>query len=249
VIHRTIIIVIALLTIAAGADAPTQPATRPAGVDEPTWRRILDIDARAGEINDLVADFEQQKFTAMLKKPLTCSGQVFVRGSRMLWETRKPEPGVLEINDREARIYYPSQKTIEVYAIEEKLGQLAASPLPRLSVLREHFSFKPLPSAEMGEADDATFFAVEMTPTEPALREHVDRVRVLLDATRGLIVRFEMLDADGDRTVIVFSNVRANAGVTDAQLTIAAPADVKVTRPLGALEEAPRGESMRGESK
>jgi outer membrane lipoprotein-sorting protein len=172
----------------------------------------------------------------MLKKPLVSSGQVFVRGSSMLWETRKPEPGTLQINDKEARIYYPAQKTIEVYAVRQKLGQLAASPLPRLSVLLEHFSFKPLPLSEMGENDEARFFAAEMTPTDPELREHVDRVRVLLDATRGLINRLEMTDADGDRTLITFSNVRTNVGVKDEQLAIAAPKDVKVTRPLAGLE-------------
>ena len=83
------------------------------------------------KIADLTADFEQQKFTAMLKKPLISSGAVAVRGSAMLWKTRKPEPSELQIDQKEVRIYYPAQETIEVYQVEQKLGQLAASPLPR----------------------------------------------------------------------------------------------------------------------
>ncbi|MEA2709082.1 MAG: outer rane lipoprotein carrier protein [Phycisphaerales bacterium] len=216
------------------ADAP--PTSRPAGVDSAVWQRMLDIDARAGKIEDLTADFEQQKFTAMLKKPLVSAGVVAVRGAGMLWQTRKPEPSVLQIDPREVRIYYPAQKTIEVYQVQQKLGQLAASPVPRLSVLREHFSFEPIAIAELGEKDDAKFFAVRMTPIDAELREHVEEVRVLLDAQRGLIVRLEMRDADGDRTHISFANVKTNVGLKDEDLRIAAPADVKITRPLAAVE-------------
>jgi outer membrane lipoprotein-sorting protein len=164
---------------------------------------------------------------------------VFVRGSAMLWDTKAPEPNLLQITDREVRIYYPTQKVIEVYRVQEKLGQLAASPVPRLSVLEKHFTFEPIPVADMGESDGEKFFAVRMTPTQPELREHVEQVRVLLDAGRGLIVRLEMRDTDGDRTLVTFSDVKTNVGLTDAQLEITAPADVKITRPLAAVEGKP----------
>jgi outer membrane lipoprotein-sorting protein len=242
---RLAIMLLLLTSLAARAASQT---TRPTGVDEASWRRMLEIDAKAGEVKDLVADFEQQKITAMLRKPLLSSGQVFVRGSAMLWKTRKPEASELQINEKEVRIYYPSQKTIEVYQIRQKLGQLAASPLPRLATLREHFVFKPLPLSEMKESDEGRFFAVEMTPIDPELGEHVETVRVLLDATRGLIVRFEMSDADGERTVITFSNVRTNVGLKDEQLAIDAPADMKVTRPLAGIEGEP-GEAEQDKSK
>jgi outer membrane lipoprotein-sorting protein len=226
----------AVLLIALLADTST---SRPTNVDPALWQRMLEVDQRAAAITDLSADFEQQKFTAMLKRPLVSTGQIFVRGSAMLWDTRKPERNVLQITRREARIYYPAQKTIEVYAVGRNLGQLAASPLPRLSVLQEHFTFEPLPLADMGEKDEANFLALRMTPTQAELREHVEQVRVLLDAKQGLIVRLEMRDPDGDRTMLVFSNVKKNVGLRDEQLTITAPADVKITRPLAALETEP----------
>jgi outer membrane lipoprotein-sorting protein len=236
VIWRAILLIALLL-----AEGP--PTSRPAHVDPALWQRMLEIDQRASAVTDLTADFEQQKFTAMLKKPLLSTGQIFVRGSAMLWDTRKPERNVLQITQREASIYYPAQKTIEVYAVQQKLGQLAASPLPRLSVLQEHFTFEPLALAEMGAKDESKFLALRMTPTQAELREHVEQVRVLLDAQQGLIVRLEMRDPDGDRTLLVFSNMKKNVGLRDEQLTIAAPADVKITRPLAALEAEPTGTS------
>jgi outer membrane lipoprotein-sorting protein len=219
------------------ADDSAAATSRPANVDAAAWQRMLAIDARAGEVSDLAADFEQQKFTAMLKKPLVSSGRVYVRGSTMRWDTRKPDPNELLITDREVRIYFPAQKVVEVYQVQEKLGQLAASPLPRLAVLQKHFSFEPIPVADMGGKDGSEkYFAVRMTPTQPELREHIEQVRVLLDVQRGLIARLEMRDMDGDRTLITFSNAQTNVGLKDEQLKLSAPADVKITRPLAAVE-------------
>ncbi len=234
---RTCFIVLLLLV---AADAP--PASRPDSIDEPTWQRMLEINQKGSQIRDLTANFEQQKITAMLKKPLVSSGRVFVRGSTMLWDTKKPEPNVLQITAREARIYYPAQKTIEVYQIEQKLGELAASPLPRLAALQQNFNFEPLPLSEFGETDNTKYLSLKMTPINPALREHVEQVRVLLDAASGLIVRLEMRDADGDRTLIAFSDARANVDLKDADLEIHAPADAKITRPLAGLEGSSQGE-------
>jgi outer membrane lipoprotein-sorting protein len=239
-------------TGAAPAPAPATtpaPASRPANLDAATWNRMLQIDARAGKIETLIADFRQQKFTSMLKKPLVSSGKVFVRGSSMLWDTQKPEPTTLAITPTEARIYYPAQKVIEVYQVREKLGSLAASPVPRLSVLNQHFSFEPIPLEQFGETDDARFFAVRMTPLDAEMREHVQDVRVLLDARRGLIMRLEMGDPDGDRTVITFLDVQINAPLKDGDLVLHPPPDVKITRPLAGLESnSPASQPPQGSS-
>jgi outer membrane lipoprotein-sorting protein len=231
--------VLILLLLTAPLAASDGPASRPSNVDPQVWQRMLAIDAKAAQIRDLTADFQQQKFTAMLKKPLVSSGRILVRGSSMLWDTTVPERSVLQITDREVRIYYPAQQTIEVYKVEQKLGELAASPVPRLAVLQQHFAFEPIPVTDMGESDSTRFFAIKMIPSDPELREHVEAVRVLLDAGRGLIIRLEMRDPDGDRTLISFSRVKINTGLNDEQLQIHAPADVKVTHPLAAMEGAP----------
>jgi outer membrane lipoprotein-sorting protein len=172
----------------------------------------------------------------MLKKPLVSSGTIYVRGAAMFWDIKEPEPTALQITATEVRLYYPQQKTIEVYQIQQKLAQIAASPLPRLSDLLQHFAFEPLAISDLGATDAAKYLAVKMTPIAPELREHVEQIRVLLDATTGLIDKLEMTDPDGDRTLIKFSNAKLNVGLHDAQLQIQAPTDVKITRPLQAIE-------------
>src|SRR5438067_2441003 len=128
-------------SVAAPASAPTSApaATAPAVANPALAARLADIDARAGKIKDFTARFEQKKFTTLLKKPLVSSGTIRVVGPVVRWDTDKPDPAVLYSDGREFRMYYPRQKSLEVYPIDRRMADLAASPLPRLTSLRDHF--------------------------------------------------------------------------------------------------------------
>src|SRR4051812_4885294 len=86
-----LLLVASVLTtqVASGNDATTKP------IDPGLWKRMVEVDAHGATISDLVAKFEQEKFTALLKKPLLSVGVVRVRGSAMKWETDRPEPTTL----------------------------------------------------------------------------------------------------------------------------------------------------------
>lgn len=220
-------------SIAAAAPAQSQPASAPS-IDPALLAKMNEIDARASRIATLSADFEQKKFTALLRKPLVSSGAVKVKGSIMRWETQRPEQSVMLVTDKEFQIYYPAQKMVEVYSLDQQLGQLAASPLPRLAVLRDRFAFAQIPVAQIGpRKEEGKFLALKLTPIGDELRQHVQEVRVLLDVAAGYIVQAEFADADGDRTVISFDRVQVNAEVGDLELKF--PPGTKVVRPLEGL--------------
>src|SRR5689334_1906118 len=97
----------ALLTCTARADdAPPQ------GIDRMLWKQMLEINARGAGIKDLRADFVQEKFTPLLRKPLISAGKILIKGSATLWITEKPEPTVLRIDAKEVRLLYPVQKVL-----------------------------------------------------------------------------------------------------------------------------------------
>ena len=233
----SIILFLASFLCAAPA---TQPAAAP--IDPALWKKMTDIDARASKISTLVADFEQKKYTALLRKPLISSGKVRVKGASMRWETEKPEPTVMLVGDKDVQLYYPAQKSVEVYTLDQRLAELAASPLPRLAVLKDRFSFAEIPATDMDKSADATkLLALKLTPTQDELRQHAAEVRVLLDMAAGYIVQAELTDGDGDRTVIHFRNVVVNTDVGDLDLKV--PAGTKTTRPLEGLQGVPAGRS------
>ncbi|CAN5433202.1 hypothetical protein BH09PLA1_BH09PLA1_12590 [soil metagenome] len=197
-------------------------------------KQLESIDRRAGEIKDLTADFVQEKHSPLLRKPLVSRGRVSARGGQALWTTIEPEPTQMSVNSHLLRMYYPKQKTIEEYPMQQQLGMMAASPLPRLSEIRKSFAMKPDEGQGLIDANNksANVLAVRMEPIDPELGKFVDHVRVLLDADRGLVLAFEMVDPDGEETTIRFSNVRTDANLTEDSLKVDAPPGTKVVRPL-----------------
>jgi outer membrane lipoprotein-sorting protein len=245
---RSHLVLLLFLTILSGVCEAAGPATQPA--DPALWAKLTEIDARAAKVKSLSANFDQQKFTALLRKPLESSGTVRINGSVMRWDTKQPEPSVLLIDGKEAKVYYPNQKTLEIYPMDKRLADLAASPLPRLDVLKARFAFRQIDNSELDKSAPAgRFIALELTPTDPALAEHVQRVRVLLDVAGAYIIKAEMTDSDGDRTALSFRDVQLNAAVGD--LALAVPPGTAVTRPLEGLDgqAPPRPSKSQGPAK
>ena len=57
-------------------------------------------------------------------------------------------------------------------------------------------------------------------------------MRVTLDVRSAFVTQVQMLDADGDRTVITFSDLLPDTGVQDADLELRPPPGTKISRPL-----------------
>jgi outer membrane lipoprotein-sorting protein len=135
---------------------------------------------------------------------------------------------------KEIKLYYPAQKQVEIYPVDQRLSELAASPLPRLAALRKNFSIEQVPLKDFGTegATDEQQIALKLTPKDAAIGEHVQFVRVLLDVQAAHILKAETTDADDDRTVMTFSDVKLNAGLQDDDLTLVVPPGTKESRPL-----------------
>jgi len=201
--------------------------------------KLAEIDAKAAQIADYTARFEQQKFTPLLRKPLESSGIVRVRGPVVRWDTQKPDPAVLHVDGKEMKLYYPKQNLVEVYPIEARMRDLVASPLPRLGTLKENFSFEAMSAADIKPdagalADGPNRIAIRLKPTGEFLKQHVSEVRVLLDAKSAFMLCVVTVDVEGDRTVIRFSDAKLNTGLKPEDVAFSPPADARISRPLEA---------------
>ena len=210
--------------------AADKPTTKPS--DPALQKQLEDLDARAAKIKDFTADFRQEKFTALLKKPVVSTGVVRVAGSVIRWDTKKPAAAVLYSDAKQVRMYYPDQKLLEIYTIDQRLGDLAASPLPRLKSLREHFSVERSDGKSFTPPKDREVLSLNLVPIGESLREHVDHVAVLLDLKSAHILEMEMVDADGDRTHVSMSNVRLDTEIKAADLKLTVPDDTTISKPL-----------------
>jgi len=216
------------------APLPAQPATPRTDFD----KKLDDLDAKVAAIADLTADFEQEKRTPLLKKPLTSSGTVKVKGTQTRWDTQKPRPIVMTIDATELKLYYPEQKTLEVYPVAGGMAELAASPLPRSKVVREHFTVTEEPATVIDRGAKDGELGLKLLPLKETLKDHVSQVRVLIDGSTGIARLVEITDADGEVTVMRFTNVKTGTGLKDEQLQLHVPAGTTVSRPLHG--EAPK---------
>jgi outer membrane lipoprotein-sorting protein len=226
--------------VVLGADKDkAKPAPSP---EEPALKKQLEaIDARAAKIKDFTSDFRQEKFTALLKKPLVSTGTVRVAGPVIRWDTKQPEAAVLHSDGKEVRMFYPEQKLLEIYWIDQRLGELASSPLPRLKTLRQHFTIERGDGKGFSAPKNREVLPLRLVPSEESLREHVQAVNVLLDVRAAHILELEIIDADGDRTHVSFSAVRLDTGLKPDDLDLDVPEDTTVSRPLD-LKETTEGD-------
>ncbi|HEV7299523.1 MAG TPA: outer membrane lipoprotein carrier protein LolA [Tepidisphaeraceae bacterium] len=231
------------VTSHAHAQDATQPARTPAPATAPASAFDAELDAidrKALAHQDLTADFVQEKHSPLLRKPLVSRGTVMAKGPLTLWVTAEPEPSRMSIDSRWVRLYYPKQKVVEEYPVDGRLGAMASSPLPALQDIRKNFTLSPDAGAGLDPVEPAgNTRALRLEPVE-ALRPYVGFVRVLLDADRGLVLAFEVTDPDGERTLVRFSNLQPDRGLSDDALMLDTPAGTKVVRPVGDAMPAPQ---------
>jgi len=225
--------VCAAAALMSGAQpVPTQPIPPRTALKE--LQVLDDLDRRSAMVQDLQAEFQQRKFTALLKEPLVSSGTILVKGDRVRWDTKRPHPTITTIDPAELRIYYPEQRTVEVYPVTGELSRLTASPIPRMSELAKDFTITVVEASPDEPASERGAVRVLLTPIHEAVREHVKEVRVLIDQETGCARRLDITDMDGERTEVVFSRTRINTGLNENDLELKVPKDTVIVRPLEA---------------
>lgn len=238
---RNLWIVAGALSFAPPAAGPV-PAVEPRAeaVDPAVKQALADLDRKAAGVRDVTAGFKEYKYTPLLRRPLVTEGVLRIRGGTSRWDAQKPRPIVTLIGGDEVRMYYPERATVEVYEIGASLRFMAVSPLPRPATLQEHFRLVPLPLDPIdGPWNERTHLGIRLTPTSSALREYIETVDVVIERESSYVVRAELRDADGDRTVLIFSDIRVNTGLTDGDMQLALAPGTKVVRPLAGKAEAP----------
>lgn len=235
--------------------APVQPITTPAPIPSPAPapapldpaldKKLTEIDARIGEVKDLTADYEQAKKTPLLKKPLITRGSVKVKGQRTKWETTGDHPTIMTSDPAELRIYYPQQKTVEVYPIDAGMSKMAASPLPRLKDMREQFAISAVDAKTIDPKAADGEIGLKLTPLKDSLREHVSQVLVLLDPVAAFGRTVSITSPEGDVTTLTFTNIRTGVGLSDEVVKLETPRGTLESRPLQGQGPTPAGDAPK----
>jgi hypothetical protein len=130
------------------------------------------------------------------------------------------------------QIYYPDHATLEVFELGGQFGWLTASPVPRLETLRELFTIRIGDRSPDEAAAGADVVALVLVPRDAELAQHLQRVRAVIDRNTAIVRSVEMTAPDGERTEILFRDVKINPGLREQDLKLTIPPGTRVVRPL-----------------
>lgn len=219
-----------------------EPAASTAEIEPRLLEALTALDEKAASVEDLDARFEQRRYTPLLKKPLVSTGRVRALVGQSRWDTDAPYASVMHIRSDRLEVYYPDQETLEVYPVEQRLGELAASPMPRLSTWAKRFRIERAGRDDLTEvlrdaADAGPSLAVRLTPLDDALIDQVGVIVVVIDRESGLSRAMAWSGAEqGERTAIRFLEIQTNTGLEAESLAIQIVDGSRVVYPLGPIE-------------
>lgn len=222
------------LALLLAASATAQPPRD----DAPRWEKLQGIVSSLPKIASLRANFKQERTSTLLAEPAVSTGTFVARGVQSRWDTQGDNPSVMAVDAGDGKrpgtlkVWYPAQKTLEIYPLDARFAAAMAGPSPDLALLAEHFTLEKL-----DEDAKAQTLALELVPRHEGLRAHVAKVVAVMDAKTGCLKSLATFDPEDESTTASFSDVAVNPEVKDAELRLDAPADAKVVWPAGKPKE------------
>jgi outer membrane lipoprotein-sorting protein len=190
---------------------------------------IRTIDEQQRGIQTVTASFSQKKETSFQKDPLLSSGLVkFKRPDRIHWTYLQPEPMEVALDGKSLWVYIPGRSQAEQYSLTR--GRRMAQYVEPLTALFEKTLaelHKQYAIANEGLGDDRTYH-FRLQPREEKVRKIVSRVDLWIDKSSGAILRFRMVESNGDQLSLEFKNLQINPLLTENDLRIKIPTSVKV---------------------
>ncbi len=191
-------------------------AARPARAD---WTASWDsIQAAAGAVQAVEADFAQEKHLRILSRPLTATGRFAYRAPDALrWEYRTPVRSVLLAADGTVRRFVQRGDAL---VADDSLGmaavQVVVQDLTRW--LKGRFDANPDFTAELGAGG-----RVRLTPRRPELAAVIARIELQLAARPGVIETVTIVEDDANYTRLTFRDVRLSDTLPEALFRVVDP--------------------------
>ncbi len=169
--------------------------------------------------------FVQETTVKSIKKTEIEEGSVFFKNPKnMLWDYTKPRAKKLVINRRTAWLYLPQEKA----AYRQKSDNIFQSKalirfLSGLGKLKDDFA---ITYAEPKALDKNGNYLLLLTPLEK--NTILNPIQIAVDKNKFYILQVSFNDTFGNSTVVKFSNIFINNGLTDKMFQFQPPAGVSI---------------------
>ena len=189
---------------------------------------LKDLLARIRENRITQADFEEQRFLRLMKKPIASSGRVwFQPPNKFRREVKGNSPSLTVSNGQQLWIYYPNFKSAEHYSIGSRspLDSIIAAINSALNLENVENAFDVTGT----KIDNA--YELDLTPRTPSMKRILQKLHLRID-DKLRAERTEMLQLNGDRIATNYSN-QTRAPVPPSRFEFTPPPGTDITTPLG----------------
>lgn len=170
---------------------------------------------------DFSADLLQEKKLSLLKEKVISRGRIrYKKPDHFFIEFFQPEPSQMVFDGKTLLLYFKEEKVAERYRVQ-------ANPM-----VEKYFLFSKDPFQEKlarwNITEDREFILVmEILPREEEAM--FVKTRLWISKKDWAVVGMEMVEKNGDTTLLRYSNYRVNMGLTEKDFQIQLPKDVKIT--------------------
>ena len=186
---------------------------------------VLKLQQTYEKTDDFKADFVQKTIVKSIKKTDVEEGSVFFKSPKnMLWKYIKPKEKKLIINSREAWLYMPQEKIAYTQKSEYIFqSKVLIKFLSGLGKLKDDFSIK---YAQPEPLDKNGNYLLLLIPLEKS--SAYNSLNITVGKSNFYILQVSFDDFMGNSTILRFSNICMNTGLSQKMFQFKPPAGVEV---------------------
>ncbi len=196
------------------------------------------IDQAAAQFRALEAKIQRVSYTAVLKDKTEESGKIYIKkvkagDTRIRIDVLEPSPRSTTIGKKKYENFLPKIATVQ----EVDLGKYAKL-VDQFMLLGFGSTSKELAAEYMMKVTGEEMIngvpatRVELTPRSPAVQEHLKRVEMWFPLKEGCPIQQKFHKPSGDYEMSTYSAVQLNPNLTEADVALKLPKNVKREYPL-----------------
>jgi outer membrane lipoprotein carrier protein len=187
------------------------------GTDE-VIQRLKEVRERT---KDFSADLLQEKTISLLKRKMVSRGQIRYKfPDKFCIEFFQPEPSLILFDGKTFLTYLKEEKVAERYHVH-------SNPTVEKYLLFSQDPFQEKWAQWKIVEDQESFLVMEILPKGEDFLFAKTRFRI--SKKDWMVTGMEIVEKNGDTTLLQYSNIQSNTGLTESDFKVFLPDDVRVT--------------------
>jgi len=196
------------------------------------------LDASARQFKSVEANLDRDVYTAAINDHAKDSGVLRARREkahdlRMLIDFTAPDVKSVSIDSNNVRIYYPKMKTVQVYGIGSNRDLLDQYLLLGFGAtgedLKSHYDVTLIGKEQLG---GVSTWHLQLIPKSPDVLKNLKKAELWISEATGLPLQQKFtVSTTGDYQLMTYTNMQPNKPLSDSQLKLSYPRDVKEEHP------------------